>query len=172
MLTGPSGAGWHLWSPGDERTEVPPVLRDAAEAWAASCRLDGDPPLALGLWAPGGLVPQGTARLLCGVLDPGVEAAELRDAWAGCPELEGARVLAHGTYLLSDVGHVGPLGEGVVESLTSADEDGGPVVFSCRVVIPQDDDGPLVCEFDTFAATAAEEFEIAVLGLVANLAWP
>lgn len=172
MLTGPPSSGWHLWSPGAELTEVPPALHDAAGAWAASCLVDGDPPLALGLWSPDGLVPQGTARLLVGDLDAGVDAADLRDAWAGCPELEGARVLAHGTYLLSEVGHVGALGEGVVESLTSADDDGGPVVVSYRVVIPQDPGHALVCEFDTFAATVAEEFELAVLGLVAHLTWP
>jgi hypothetical protein len=173
VLTGPPCAGWHLWSPDDEPgTWVPPALLTAARAWAASCRVDDVPPLALGLWSPDGLAPQGTARLLVGDLAAGVDAAYLRDSWAECPELEGARVLAHGTYLLSEVGHVGALGEGVVESLTSADDDGGPVVVSYRVVIPHDPGHALVCEFDTFAATVAEEFELAVLDLVANLAWP
>ncbi len=172
MLVHPHGSGWHLWTPGEESgTGVAPALRETAEAWASSCGTDADPAIALGLWVPDGMVPQGTARLLLSQLDAAVGLDELRREWARSPELEGARVLSHGTYLLSEVGHVGPLGDGVVESVTSADHDGGPVVVSCRVVVPRDRTTALVCEFDTFAPTLAEEFELAALQLVASLAW-
>lgn len=173
VLAYPGDDGWCLWTPGDERGScVPAALHDAAVAWATSSRdLSADVPLALGFWVPAGVVPDGTARFLRGALEPGVTLQEMREAWSERPNLEGSRVLVHGTYLLSELGQVGPLGDGVVESVTSADDDGGPVVVSHRVVMPQPDGTALICEFDTFAAAVAEEFEVAVLHLVANLSW-